>query len=83
MECDNDSISRVQFLFETFGEEVVFVTKDLALRDEGLSSFPRILRNFGSLERLDISKNALTYIPVDMLRTHIPAMTSLDISDNR
>eukprot|EP00282_Hemiselmis_andersenii_P006687 CAMPEP_0114154902 /NCGR_PEP_ID=MMETSP0043_2-20121206/25171_1 /TAXON_ID=464988 /ORGANISM="Hemiselmis andersenii, Strain CCMP644" /LENGTH=247 /DNA_ID=CAMNT_0001250105 /DNA_START=264 /DNA_END=1004 /DNA_ORIENTATION=+ len=73
----------LQFLFETFGEEVVYVTKDLVLRDEGLTSLPHILRRFSCLERLDLSKNSLAALPCDTIRDYLPTLTSLDVSDNR
>jgi len=41
----------LQFLFDTFPEKVVFVTKELCLADEALSAIPHVLRNFSMLQR--------------------------------
>jgi hypothetical protein len=42
----------IQFLLDRFPAEVVFVTKDLTLSSERLTTFPKILTQVGALFRL-------------------------------
>mmetsp|Transcript_42208 Transcript_42208/g.103430 ORF Transcript_42208/g.103430 Transcript_42208/m.103430 type:complete len:803 (-) Transcript_42208:132-2540(-) len=82
---DEDGLPEaLEFLLENFSPDVVFVTKDLVLRDEGLTALPRVLQHFSKLERLDISKNYLTGLPVTtMMAVNLPCLTALDVSNNR
>jgi len=73
----------IQFLLDRFPASVVFVTKDLTLASEGLTLFPKILRKFTALERLDLSRNFLSSLPAIVLAAHMPNLRVLDISQNR
>jgi hypothetical protein len=74
---------RAQFLFDNFAERVVFVTKELCLAEESLSTIPRVLRNFSMLQRLDLSRNLFRSLPVKLINEYLPQLRTLDVSYNR
>jgi hypothetical protein len=73
----------LQFLFDNFPENVVYVTKELCMVKESLTEIPRILRNFTMLQRLDISRNLFRTLPVKIMDEYMPKLQALDISHNR
>ena len=73
----------MQFLFDNFAERVVFVTKELCLAEESLSTIPRVLRNFSALQRLDLSRNLFRSLPVKIINEYMPKLRALDVSYNR
>eukprot|EP00960_Hanusia_phi_P076092 768514-Hanusia_phi.AAC.5 len=73
----------VQYLYCMYSKEVVHLTKELCLREEGLTSIPLVMRNFRHLQRLDLSYNLLRALPVMILNEYFPSLTALDVSYNR